>query len=548
MLLHFDHPLGFWQTFSKDRYFLLGALGAGIASFLFLSLAWDVDFGVDANNYIRYYFHYDVLIMQLRTFLVSEIVGQISELESVTAFAAILLCFYLLTVVSVYYVARLFGKLVARVTTILFLLHFDVTVLSHYLASDNLNILAIALWSMLLIRLHKSTKFYAFILLGISTFALVLIRTPGTAFILMSAFPVVLYGFSRVNIKNSLIFLFAFLVCYYGYSYNNYRTYGKFQLVSLSDVVYPGMHVFRNDFFHKENGPNSKELFRLVEEELLVRPMYKDRNIDSKIFFTRSDMRMWNDLVFIDWVLAPGIIARASYEAILADPISYMASIIKKTYYMLIRPYNQSMPRISQPASKNKTAQMEKSEADSVSNHNSADPTKRFIPYSSTAEGQERLNKFHHTNRIMSAEEIKRRAEIDAIVETRLNRIRPEPGNYHVAHFAKNVMFYIIPPLPFFLILSLFSLPLLKKPEIRLIWMLLSSAMVIIMASAMLRYSMIRYRLPFDFIIILIGTVGVMGNRTICSWFIGIQPEPKQLKPDDQETLILENVDETSKA
>jgi hypothetical protein len=508
-MLKFDHPLGIWQTFSEDWRFLLGILLAGTVTFFAISLAWQVNFGVDTRSYLAHYFDLNSTAMQLRTYLVSDIIGLVSELPYKIFYSVVILC-YLLAILWVYYVARLFGIIAARVVTILLLLHFDLTILFHFFASDNLYALAMVLWTALLVRLHRTTIIPAFVLLGIATFGLVLIRPPGAIFILMAAFPVVMFGFSRLNIRNAIIFVVTFVTCYAAYSYNNYRNYGNFHIVSNSQEFIPGLHVFKNGFFRPENGPNSKELFRLVQEELINRPMYQQQNMDVDQFFINGGFRRWTDLLFVDRVLSPGIISRASYEAIGHNPVAYATSIAKKTYSLISRPFKLALPKPKEPAAASQ----------SKSNLNLKKAKKEFIPYSSTPEGAKLIAEFHGKNVAnIRDDQAERDVKIMAEIENRLNVFSSAPGNYHAAYFTVTTLSTIMPPQTFFLIITLFSLPLFRRPEMRLLWMMLVPAMIAITVSAMIRDDWTRYRLPFDFIFMLIGTVGLMGNKTVCGWF-----------------------------
>ncbi|MBF0131755.1 MAG: hypothetical protein HQL75_04105 [Magnetococcales bacterium] len=507
-----DSKHGFLSTFMDDGKFIALLLVFASLFFIFISQSIPPGGGPDAATFLSAYLDIAPGAALFRTFLSSWIVGTLAGLGAYT-FHLSLLLLYLLYLLAAYYTARLLGLYQARIVTVLLLFHFQVTVLFHQLASDNLMALFLVLWSALVVRLYEKNQASTYAILGFATFLVVIVRPSGILFGFCALIPVVTHGFNKKNMIYCVVFLSVFVGSILGYASLNLYRNAQFFLAPASNM-FPGVMIYMNGMMDRSAGPNSEKIFALVERELLDNPPYSQLDINVETFFSHPDVRSFFDLTFIDTVFDEGIMRRAAFEVVFKNPGSFFMTWMKKIYFMLIH-YQTLGLAIS-------------GDAGSVMGITGLAKTKQNgIPHTfrSTLEGQEK-------SREHDAAVIKRWKErhsdpqeydrLEADYKKRLLRLHFELGGYMPSLFTNTFLNTLLPPMLFFFLVGIPLILQWRKRQVRLILTMFIPAFGIVMlSSAYTAHPAIAlYRMPIDFFFILVGVGGLMSSRFLKGLFL----------------------------
>ncbi|MBF0421571.1 MAG: hypothetical protein HQL73_01115 [Magnetococcales bacterium] len=487
-----DRPShGLLATWLQDGPFLTGALLCAAAAYGLMSLAWPPGPGVDLRSYLEYYFDLGPDVRLFRTWGSAQILGWMVQLNYSNFKLTAMFC-YLLMVASVYYVASPFGRVAARVATIVIILHFDLNGLFHHVSSDMLASLGTMALSVLLVRFHRTPRLLAAVLLGAFTFLTVLLRPASMLFVVLGLYPLVSLGINRRNGMLSLVFLITFTAGWLGYCGYNWFNYGVFSLTKINTQLYwPAYSLFmRNPMFSRDNGPVSQELFDQVERILLSQEIYRTHGIDTEQFFHKRDIRMWSDLNYLD-SLQPGLVRKAAFEAIHKNPMGFLLrSMILPFYHLMTDDDHLSLP-------------LPLPETVPPTNHGlekSFNSTLKDDIHGHTTVSNDRPAKW-------SASEVERKLKmIDGLVNGLIKK-----GDYQTGYLIKTLLIPIMPPMLLFLGAAVLLLGRWRETNVRLLLLLLMAVTAVIAANAQFAH-MVRLRLPYDPILIIGGLVGLKGH------------------------------------
>ncbi|MBF0605488.1 MAG: hypothetical protein HQL07_17580 [Nitrospirae bacterium] len=426
-----------------------------------------------------------------------------------------LLLLYLLYLLAAYYTSRLLGLYQARIVTILLLFHFQVTVLFHQLASDNLLALFVALWSALVVRLYRNNQAFTYALLGFATFLMVLIRPSSILFGLCALIPIIMYGINRRNIMYSMIFLSVFTGGILGYaSFNLYRNATFY--VGPGNHLFPGFIIYMNGMMDRSAGPNSQKLFTLVEQELLDAPPYSQIDINSETFFSNPDYRSFCDLVLIDASFDEGVLKRAAFEVIFKNPGSFFIIWIKKIYFTLTHYHTLELVISDHEGGVTEITGLAKKGPNDIP-----------FGFYSTPEGQEKIKENANTAAIKRWKERhsdpQEHNRLEADYKQRLLRINPQPGGYLSSLFTNTFLNTLLPPMFFFFLAGLPLFLQWRNRPIRLILTMFVPGLGVVMVSSMV-YPIATFRMPIDFFFILVGVGSLMSSRFLKNLFLGSPP------------------------
>jgi hypothetical protein len=496
ILLTYDHPVGFLSVFKSDKLFISLSVLAAIALFLLVSLAWPVYPGRDMGDYLTHYLELDnpaplyPFLMLYRPMLASVLVGSLA-LAGHKLVSLFLLAAYALYIFLSYYIARFFGRFTARAFTVTMLVCFPLNAFFHEFSSDIFLCIFSIIWVSLLIRLYYINHGLSYALLGILAAGLVFIRPISQIFLLAGIFPLLKYSFSREGFKYTAYYTLSFvlgILCICSY---NSKKYDDFTVARGGTALVPGLKVFLYDrIFSEENGPASKELSEEIESFLLTKPLYKDRNIDLKTFYSSGDSGMFWDMIHLSdrkwgWDDSYQHIRQASIEAIRTHPLPYLKSAIfnlgcafSRTFVPKIHDYSLTVPQIEEGRL----------------------PHPYFFPGRSSKQvrplDQDR------------AQEIKSR-----ITKTYLEFEEKKPSK-SLAKIFEEILLSKFPPLFVFILLAFPLRRVLHRPEVRILLLLWSITLLQTIISVVSIEAMLQYRLPFDWIIMLTGIVGLCASRS----------------------------------
>lgn len=515
----FDHPINIRETLFQDRFFLLTVGIVGVLSFLFVSLGDPPGLGVDFMSYIRAYC--DVGDARLfRPVGVSYVIGLIASM-SYSYYKAALLVIYLIYLLAVYYATRIFGIVEARIITLVILLHFEVNMLFHHLGGDNLMVLGVALWTALVVRLYKIRTASVSIILALATLGLVQIRPTGVLFCMIGVYPLVCYGLTLRNMLNSMVFFLTFFAAIFG-------VYGSSPIQGgETNASLPGFHLFMvTELFSKDNGPASQALFHLVETELLTKPPYTDYNVDIDTFFSaRSDVRMFSDLVYVDFMFQEGIVRKAALEAIIKHPGAFLKSWTNKFFFLLTHSYGFNTVGVT-----NSSESLPSKISDQHDIQQPPTQTNRKLKigeripysYSSGKEIVEKMRKKSFNTDTPPANLESSSAALLKDLSDRVAQYAKLEGSYQPGLFTSYFLAKIVPPMFFFFIVSFLLIFHVRWLEIRLLFLMFVPAFGVVLVSSLFTSayeSAVRYRMPYVFLFVMIGVAGLFGNRTFRNLF-----------------------------
>ncbi|MBF0347184.1 MAG: hypothetical protein HQL81_05905 [Magnetococcales bacterium] len=467
----FDHPIGFVATIRESKWFLFALFVMSSILFLVASLAWPVQHGSTLGAFLDYYYNLD---RSLRTIGSSMIIGGLLE-SGYAAVNAFIYLGYIAYLFSSFYIARLFGVTFARIVAVLIVLHVQSMVFFHFFGSDMLSCIATALWAALMVRFHANETWTAPILMGLATFSLALIRPGSLLFVLFAIYPLFCRSWSLRNLGQSLAFVLAFVVGFVSYAGFNYINYGFFGMIHSTDqgntkAMFPGMSLFLNNpIYERSNGPYSEELFALVETKLIGNaercPICIKKNLTVDSFFKSQLEGNWIALLAVEEEFSPGLIRKAAIETIVKHPAKYF---IKSILFPAFHLSNMAI--------------------------------EIYLPLEGSG-----THKKSTTNNTPS----KAAAMIDYMDS--------QPGNYQLAFLLKYSLFNLLPPMMYFMLASLLIVFNSQKEYRLLLVLLLPAFAVFFLHIHMSLFS--RLRLPYDFLFIIGGLAGLVGNRFPKEWF-----------------------------
>ncbi|MBF0110934.1 MAG: hypothetical protein HQL76_17340 [Magnetococcales bacterium] len=488
-------------TLRQERFFLLIIVSAAILLFLFYSLAWPMAPGRVYVNYLEHYHGYLTFDTFARSPGASYMLGWISQL-SLPWIEFSFLVMYLTHLLTVYYTARLFGVLVAQIVIIILLFHFSIMDLFHKLGYAPLLSLALSIWSATIVHFFKTRSYRTLFFLGLLTASLMLIRQTPIIFIMTAAFPLVCFGISKQNWMRSAMIGIGFMVGLFALLVYNYITFNVFKLSSSLGVQFPTVHVlFYAPGLSDSYGPKNKRLLTLLQENVLSKDAYVQKNITLDAFNnnTLKNMQQYTDLVFLNHEY-PGVLIDAVHESIQAQPWRFIKSLFTMTWNM----YGTN-PTLWPPSPPTKDRSQDKEVNPSRQNATKVDYPERDKSHLTDI----MIDKnFRKTVKIPD-EEDPIRAEINKTVAK-----FKKDGNYHVSFVIISFLTNIVPPMLFFLLASFLLIFKIRSIEVRLLLTMLIPVILINFGSGVLGQQMTDLRVPFDFLIILGGVLGLQLRRT----------------------------------
>ncbi|MBF0434407.1 MAG: hypothetical protein HQL77_03430 [Magnetococcales bacterium] len=504
----------------EDARFILTLMLLGCFTYLFAYAGWPLLPGREYWTFLEHYYGLQTGGAFFRPVGASYLLGWFFEMGRPGMVLA-MLSTYLLFLLCVYMLGLAFSRTTARITSLIMLFHVQVTILFLKVDGDFLLCLAMALWSVLMMRYYKMEKSFGLFLLGLATFLPILFRQTAILYLTAAFFPLLCFGFTKKNLFKTMTIAAGFTAGLFCMLVYNQATFDRFSFPSLSGYI-PTLHVYRfGPGFSAEYGPENRKLLQLVERELLAKPVYVENRVSIKDFLEyRWDIRKFSDLLYLDRVIDRGILFRASMESIVSRPGEFAKTIFSMILHMFVDAYSPALPEHS---SKPASATPENLEDNQISDSGQPitppsvpNPVNIHLAYSSTPEAMKQLNvpRILEKERKPTAKEqsIKKKlAEAWKMFEVQ--------GNYHVAMIAKMALIPMVPPMLIFLAASLL-LPFVDRfrKRARLLMVMLAPAFGVIMISGLV-HQFPEYRLPFDFLIILGGIVGIQYNPWISKLF-----------------------------
>jgi glycosyl transferase family 87 len=348
-------PLGEVSSRLARRATAVAETGAGVWIVFAVALAvwWlqaiviPLDGGRDLGTYLGAYIQLfqahpiDLGYVLGRTPGATLIVGGLLQLAGGALAEPAVSLLYAASVVAWFVAARTFGVRVAIFTALVLLLYPGYGILFHELSSDSVFAAAFAGWSLVVVRVLRapSTRGWAFVGAGVG--ALVLVR-PGNQILLALVLLPLFAGVAlRVRVTGAAAFLVPAVVLIAGWAVHNGIRYDNYTVARGGNATVPFFRAFVTDkIVRPDNGPQSRELARAVQRDLIPKEPYRSYNVTLEDFFTKASPRMQVDLLALSdrikgWHSNYSWLRDVGIEAVKAHPLRYTRGVLGSVSGML---------------------------------------------------------------------------------------------------------------------------------------------------------------------------------------------------------------------
>lgn len=331
----------------------VSALGVWWIQAIAIPLGPGRDFGTYVGSYIELFQRHPIDLGYAlgRTPVAPLVTGGLLDIADGAFAEPALSVMYALSITAWFLAARCFGAMAAVFVTVLVLAYPSYGILFHELASDSVFAAAFAGWSLLAVRVILAPTPGRFALIGVGIAVLVLVRPGNQALLVLALLPLALRLPWRTRLSSvgaiavSAAALLGLWVLHNGILYDAYTVaYGgkarvPFERVFLTErIVRP------------ENGPASRQLARMVQQNLLPKEPYRSYGVGLDDFFSDPSPRMLADLVWLShrkfgWKSDARILGKVGVEAVRAHPRAYVSGVATTMSELLWRPVFRSMPQ-----------------------------------------------------------------------------------------------------------------------------------------------------------------------------------------------------------
>lgn len=507
-LMNKDHKI-IINELKSDWKYIVGLLLFGLIVHIILWITWPLHAGGDANSYIYYFldsfntvpvYHF---LMCFRLPVASFFFGTLLSWGGAILTSIVLEIFALSSILMIYLTVRRWGRWAAVVVTVIFILMIPYQIQLHQVTSDGLFGWFIILFCFLLRYSMYNNSLRLWLILGITIAFATLTRPNGLGFILV----ILVIFFLKLGWKRALasilVLFLSFSIIIGGYiTYKGIR-YQDFSIARGSNsIIFNRVFKYQDSATKPENGPYTEKFIDLVEEKILTTDTYKDYNVTIDDFLTyRPNSRFWADsVVMVDlvegWESNYKLLAQVSFEAIKSNPYDFLKTFAKDLVTMFT-----AKPDISDVPVKAEASKSDSTEAAALNEDGLPVPTEgQLIPEShygwltSNPSGifptEERIRSFNN--------------EADILIK----EYQKYTGNEKIRTIIVFLwdVFYL--PVIFLWIFSILGI-VFSRGKDRLYLLALFTLYIIIMVGTKFGTDPhIRYRLPFDTMILISGSVG----------------------------------------
>src|SRR5919201_231948 len=248
---------------------------------------------------------------------------------------------YAASIVAWFLAARTFGGKAALLTAVVLLLYPGYGILFHELSSDAVFAAGFAGWALLLVETTLSPTWRRFALVGLGAGVLVLIRPSNQVLLVLALLPLALRLPWRVRLASAAAFLLAAVGVIGALVLHNGVRYGDYVVVRGGNATLPFFRTFVTDkIVRPSNGPQSRELARAVQRELLPTEPYSSYGITLDDFFREASPRMQIDLVALSdrlkgWYTNDRWLREVGIEAVRTHQRTYARAVAGSVWGML---------------------------------------------------------------------------------------------------------------------------------------------------------------------------------------------------------------------
>lgn len=317
----------------------------GCAVYALHALAWPLRPGRDFATYHDYFAQMWMIapgnleVMLARTPVVPLFFGSLNLADGALLTEIVLGIMYAGAVALVYRIGSEFNRQTGLCSVFLLLLFTPWAYLFHQVNGDGVFAFLFVVWVYAIFKTSKDPRPSHFFWHGIFVGLLVLTRPAAQVFVLFALYPFFLGGLGwRPKVLRTLLFLFTFTAVWFSYASYNYLRYDHFAIAQGRHHPFPKLFK-KYRLIAPENGPASREVARLIEENLLSTGLYKRFDVTLDEVFDSGSAVIHYDIIKLveEHAEQPRILRKAALEAILANPARYA----KLMAYDVITTYSQ---------------------------------------------------------------------------------------------------------------------------------------------------------------------------------------------------------------
>ncbi len=220
----------------------------------------------------------------------------------------------------------------------------------HEVSSEPLFAAAFALWAWLVVRAAQTPTAQRFVLVGLATALLALVRPGNAVLVAFVIFPLVLAGHWRERLVRAGAFVLAAALPLVAWAVLNGIRFDDYALARGGNAIIPFYRAFITDkIVRPDNGPASRRLAEAVRTHLVTRDPYKSYGVTTDEVFRSGSFRIHEDFYLLSdqvfgWDTNYSILRKAGIEAVRKHPGAYASGVVDTIWQQLSKSYFRTPP------------------------------------------------------------------------------------------------------------------------------------------------------------------------------------------------------------
>lgn len=285
------------ERIASSRAGIVALALAALAVYVIQTLGWPLQRGRDAWDYFIAYLSLGdtdtpfALVMLMRPPLTALTLGAPLDLGGAWALEAVAAIAFVITILAWVAVARWYSGLAAIVVALVLLAMPTVGLAFHEASSDFLATMLFALYALALVGAWRAPGLGRYATVGVLVAALALARPAYQVLALTAALPLLARGPLGDRLRHATVLLICAVVPLAAWAGVNEIRYGEFTVSRAGTYNIPFYTAFRAGEIEVENGPASRRLGDLIEQNILTLPPYQELGVDVDAYLeSRSNL------------------------------------------------------------------------------------------------------------------------------------------------------------------------------------------------------------------------------------------------------------------
>jgi hypothetical protein len=351
------------EAFADRRLGALILFVLGLAVYAIRAVGWPLVGGRDLDEYLYGYVQFldwHPLLpwsMEFRTPVPAVVDGSALDFAGGFFVEPLMAVLFAGSVVAWSVAARAFSVRAGLLVALALLVYPAYGLMFHEVSSEPLFAAAYALWAWLVVRAAVAPTARRFVLAGLATASLALIRPGNAVLVAFAVFPLALAAPWRDRLVRAGAFLAAAALPLVAWAVLNGVRFDDYALARGGNAVIPFYRAFITDKIVKpDNGPASRRLAQAVSAHLVTRDPYKSFGVTTADVFRSGSFRIHEDLYLLSdqvfgWDTNYSILRKAGIEAVRTHPGAYASGVLDTIWQQLSKSYFRTPPAKQQATS-----------------------------------------------------------------------------------------------------------------------------------------------------------------------------------------------------